>query len=60
MKEYGLFFVGFFLIAYVVLIVMGLGETITSIGELFILSLIMVIVKWMGDSFFAASKSKSK
>ncbi|MGD6993808.1 hypothetical protein [Sutcliffiella horikoshii] len=58
MKKYGLFFVSFFVAAYIVLVVLGVGETFTKGIHVFILSAIVTTIHWMCNSFNTPTKQK--
>ncbi|ART75147.1 hypothetical protein B4U37_03410 [Sutcliffiella horikoshii] len=58
MKKIGLFFVTFFILAYIVLVVLGIGETFTKGLHVFILSAIVTTIHWMCNSFNTLTKQK--
>ncbi|KPB06014.1 hypothetical protein [Bacillus sp. CHD6a] len=58
MKKYGLYFITFFVPAYIVLVVFGVGETFTKGIHVFILSIIVLIIQWMWDNSKKPFKQK--
>ncbi|MGD6777936.1 MULTISPECIES: hypothetical protein [Bacillaceae] len=58
MKKYGLFFISFFAATYIVLVVLGVGDTFTKGIHVFILAIIVTIIHWMWDSFTKPTKQK--
>ncbi|MGD6778138.1 hypothetical protein [Sutcliffiella horikoshii] len=58
MKKYGLSFVTFFAAAYIVLVVLGIGETFTKGIHVFILSIIITTIHWMWDNSQIPFKQK--
>ncbi|NMH73574.1 hypothetical protein HF078_10845 [Bacillus sp. RO2] len=58
MKKYGLSFITFFALAYIVLVVLGVGETFTKGIHVFILSIIITIIHWMWDNSQKPFKKK--
>ncbi|UAL47955.1 hypothetical protein [Sutcliffiella horikoshii] len=58
MKKYGLSFITFFAAAYIVLVILEVGETFTKGIHVFILSIIITTIHWMWDSFTKLTKQK--
>ncbi|WP_404349515.1 hypothetical protein LG311_03060 [Sutcliffiella horikoshii] len=58
MKKYALLFMMFFAGTYFFFVVLKIGETFTKGIHVFILSLIMVTIHWMWDSFNTPTKEK--
>lgn len=58
MKKYSLFFISFFAATYIVLVVLGVGETFTKGIHVFILAIIVTTIHWIWDSFTKPTKQE--
>ena len=58
MKKYGLIFITYLVATYVLFVVLKFGETFTKDIHVLILSIILVTLHWMVDSFNTPTKQK--